>query len=125
MISSVMALLLTAHYFTRISVWMAFRPHPSVGRDRGRFLQQATRQERLEPGTGGSSAALTAILSHACSTAHARATASSKQRGLRLLLRREDLADHPDHQQFEQIDEASGEYVNEQLFHDRQIRSRR
>ncbi len=47
------------------------------------------------------------------------------QCGLRLLLRRQYLADQSDHQQFEQIDQASGEYFDEQFFHDRQVRSRR
>jgi hypothetical protein len=35
------------------------------------------------------------------------------------------VADQPDHEQFEQKGEGSGEYVDEQLFHNRQIRSRR
>jgi hypothetical protein len=34
------------------------------------------------------------------------------------------LADQPDQEQFEQKGEACSEYVDEQLFHDRQVRSR-
>ena len=51
--------------------------------------------------------------------------AGTSQRGLRLLLRRQYLADQPDHHQLEQIDQARGEYFDEQLFHDRQVTSRR
>jgi hypothetical protein len=53
-------------------------------------------------------------------------SALARQRSLRQrLLHRQDLANQPDHQQFEQQGEASGEYVDEQLFHNRQVRSRR
>jgi hypothetical protein len=44
--------------------------------------------------------------------------------GASLSLHRQDLADQPDQEQFEQKGEACSEYVDEQLFHDRQVRSR-
>jgi hypothetical protein len=50
---------------------------------------------------------------------------SAALRGLSLLLRSQHLADQPDHQQLEQIDQARGEYFDEQLFHDRQVRTPR
>ena len=62
MISSAMALLLTAHYFTRISVWMAFVLTRPLGATVGDFFSKPLAKSGLNLGTGGSSAAPTAIL---------------------------------------------------------------
>jgi uncharacterized membrane-anchored protein len=57
-----MALLLTAHYFTRISVWMAFVLTRPLGASVGDFFSKPLAKSGLNLGTGGSSAAPTAIL---------------------------------------------------------------
>jgi hypothetical protein len=51
--------------------------------------------------------------------------ADSGQRSLGSLLQRQYPADQPDHQHLEQKNKASDEYLDEQLFHGRKVRSRR